>query len=352
MKIAEKNDLIRTDVEGMIKLKDELANSRVEILRENRFQKPLEIADRHWNDYHKPILEVIGFARQSRAVERPMDADIEIIDIIGAERAKQIYPDLLANAPKHKSTPIGGPSTSYWRPGASHSNVDLRHELREREGNVSHSGDQKKVDEQLRITGLKTSLMLAEEKAQTFDRKNRELESELKKVYQHLLKVNAEKKQLLRKCDTLEAQLDRAFGQSSVASTSVAPKRKIVPKRQFVDFPDQRYLAVKSRKLKDYVVTKTRQKYRRIARIGRKRVAYGGAQSSMASTSAPKRALNVERYPADRPPKLRGYGFTNYNRNGANYERRPEPQEPYEDDGLYETGNYRALYMEEFDRIQ
>ncbi|CAG2105785.1 unnamed protein product, partial [Medioppia subpectinata] len=200
MKIAEQNDLIRTDVEGMVKLKDELANSRVEILREQSFRNPMDIAEMHWNDYHKPILELIGFASRMRGAggsrgggdgrrsaaadigDRPMDVDLEIVDIIGAERAKALYPDLVINSPRAKSTPVnkngGGGGAGYTarrRAAGGHSNLDISGEFPTPSRNTSKEESIAK-DVELRTAGLKTQLMLAEEKALKSDQKNRKLE--------------------------------------------------------------------------------------------------------------------------------------------------------------------------------
>src|SRR5437870_1654931 len=94
----------------MVKLKDELANSRVEILRSRNFREPIDIAEMHWNDTRKPILELIGFAQPKRGgagdKATAMEVDLSIIDIIGAEKAKQLYPELrIDSGPKSQSTP-------------------------------------------------------------------------------------------------------------------------------------------------------------------------------------------------------------------------------------------------------
>ncbi|XP_054169245.1 uncharacterized protein LOC128966417 [Oppia nitens] len=215
MRIAEQTQLTRTDMEGVVKLKDELANSRVEILRANNFREPMDIAEMHWNDYHKPILDLIGFASLATYKrgsggsggghndDRPMEVDQEIIDIVGPERARQLYPDLLIDTPKAMSTPNQRRDV---RPLAAATDYTNRSSSsgggRPQAGGRSGGGTED--DSSLRAAGLKTSLMLAEEKG-------RKLESELKKVYEHLLKLNGEKKQLERKCRTLEDQLDKAL---------------------------------------------------------------------------------------------------------------------------------------------
>ncbi|XP_054152404.1 uncharacterized protein LOC128951178 [Oppia nitens] len=67
------------------------------------------------------------------------------------------------------------------------------------------SGD----DNELRTAGLKTSLMLSEEKNQKLEKKIKELEDELRRVYQHLINATEDKKKMDIKCRTLEEQLDR-----------------------------------------------------------------------------------------------------------------------------------------------
>ncbi|CAG2105784.1 unnamed protein product, partial [Medioppia subpectinata] len=70
-------------------------------------------------------------------------------------------------------------------------------------------------DNELRAAGLKTSLMLSEDKIQALTDKVETLESELKKVYQHLLQAMEEKKKMEIKCTTLEEQLDRLMGSAA-----------------------------------------------------------------------------------------------------------------------------------------
>ena len=68
-------------------------------------------------------------------------------------------------------------------------------------------------DSELRAAGLKTSLILAEEKNQKYERKCNELEEELKEVYKKLIKISDEKKNLKKKCNTLEQTLDKVKAQ-------------------------------------------------------------------------------------------------------------------------------------------
>ena len=193
-------------IAGMIKLKDELANSRVEILRSRSFREPIDIAEMHWNDTKKPILELIGVARpptDSRAREEttPMEIDPELIDIIGPERARQLYPQMF------KSSANG---SSYSRRRAE--NLDLKGDFPVR-GRASDPKDSSDVE--LRTAGLKTALLLAEEKNQKYEKKIANLEQELKKVYEKTIKLNEEKRVMQKKCDTLVGQLDKVMNKGS-----------------------------------------------------------------------------------------------------------------------------------------
>lgn len=221
----------------MIKLKDELANSRVEILRTKDFREPIDIAEMHWNDCHKPILELIGFAKpQSQSARRgvedkstPIDVDFEIIDIIGAERAKQLYPELMggnmgSRIPPHKSGSAPNSFSSYSkRHSVGFSNLDLSADFptRNKEPTVKTCAKGADINEdELRAAGLKTALLLAEEKNDKYDRKVKQLEEELKKVYQYLIKSETEKKGLQKKCDTLNQQLDKVLSKGGSSSAA------------------------------------------------------------------------------------------------------------------------------------
>ena len=80
---------------------------------------------------------------------------------------------------------------------------------------VLNSVDEAMSDSDLRIAGLKTSLMLSEEKLQRIEKEKQELEEELKKVYTHLFKSLDEKKNLQKKCDTLEEQMEKLMSTSA-----------------------------------------------------------------------------------------------------------------------------------------
>lgn len=181
----------------MIKLKDELANSRVEILRSRAFREPIDIAEMHWNDTKKSILELIGVVRaggdqSAQEAATPMDIDPELIDIIGPERARQLYPQLFKNKPN-------GSSFSQRR-----SNLNLSGEFPIRDS------PQKSVkDLSLETAGLKTALVLAEEKNKSYEQKVEKLEQELKKVYEQTIKLSEQKKVLEKKVQTLNTQLDK-----------------------------------------------------------------------------------------------------------------------------------------------
>ena len=226
----------------MVKLKDELANSRVEILRSRNFREPIDIAEMHWNDCHKPILELIGFV-QSRGggggdKATPMEVDRSIIDIIGPERAKQLYPELqIDSSPLHKSTPVSSNGNSFnsfsRRRTGGFSNLDLSGEfpIREKE-RVSFQEPEKRgqntslrsgdlSDLELRTAGLKTALLLAEEKNEKYERKMKGLEEELRKVYERVIKLNNENKTLEKKCNTLVSQLDKVVGKGGSSSAPV-----------------------------------------------------------------------------------------------------------------------------------
>ncbi|CAG2165743.1 unnamed protein product [Oppiella nova] len=96
------------------------------------------------------------------------------------------------------------------------------------DGNVDESGGDgdgdgisaQLDDNELRTAGLKTSLMLSEEKIDGLNAKVSELESELKKVYQHLITSMDDKKKLEAKCATLQEQLDRVMSKKAGAAIS------------------------------------------------------------------------------------------------------------------------------------
>jgi hypothetical protein len=205
-------------ISGLIKLKDELANSRVEILRSYNFDDAIDIAEMHWNDFNQPIIELIGFGSKSKvranpSSHTPMEVDCEIIDIIGPERAKQLYPEIQLQ--KSKSEPD---SSSYSiRRTLSSSNINLSGEFPVRDNknaknlseNVSlRDNPSQDSDIELRTAGLRTALMLAEEKNQKYERKIQSLEEELKKVYTYLLKINEDKKAYEVRAERLESQLN------------------------------------------------------------------------------------------------------------------------------------------------
>ena len=229
----------------MVKLKDELANSRVEILRSQRFREPIDIAEMHWNDCKNPILELVGFPTKSKpspSAQRsaPMEVDISIVDIIGAEKAKQLYPELrLESSPKYKSTPNSSNSYSRGR-SSGYSNLNLSGEfpVRDKERAANRAPEQRAntsanlSDLELRTAGLKTSLLLAEEKNELYDRKVKKLEEELRKVYEKVLKLNNEKSLLEKKCNVLVSQLDKVVAKTG--SSSWAQNKKEEPEVQIL----------------------------------------------------------------------------------------------------------------------
>jgi hypothetical protein len=197
----------------MIKLKDELANSRVEILKSYNFDDAIDIAEMHWNDCNKPIIDLIGFGSKSKgranpSSHTPIEVDCEIINIIGPERAKQLYPEIQLRKPK------SGPDSSSYsiKRALSCSNSNLSAEFAVRDNKNAKNSSQ---NDSLRDNPsndfdieLRTALMLAEEKNQKYERKIESLEEELKKVYTHLLKINEEKKAYEGRAQQLESELN------------------------------------------------------------------------------------------------------------------------------------------------
>lgn len=204
----------------MIKLKDELANARVEILRSHKFRDAIDIAQMHWNDNKEPIIELIGFSTISKSrlnpnseisSQTPMEVDLEIVDIIGPEKAKQLYPEMSLQSSKHKSTPKSQDLSTYSRRRAqSSSNINLRDNEKNSSVNNSRNDSHNHLDKdiELRTVGLRTALMLAEEKNAKYEKKIEALEEELKRVYSHLLKINGEKKTAEKRAEFLQEEVD------------------------------------------------------------------------------------------------------------------------------------------------
>ena len=88
-------------------------------------------------------------------------------------------------------------------------------------------------DFDLIVGGLKTSLMLSEEKNSKLEREKKEMEEELKNVYQHMFKCLEDKKILQIKCQTLEEQIEKmtSSGQKRSAQGSPSSAKPTPPKK-------------------------------------------------------------------------------------------------------------------------
>lgn len=94
--------------------------------------------------------------------------------------------------------------------------------------------DHKSSDNDLIIRGLQTSLMLSEEKSRKLEREKKEMEEELKKVYQHLFKAMDDKKTLKIKCETLEEQIEKLVtggGHKRPAQETTSAHKPTPPKK-------------------------------------------------------------------------------------------------------------------------